>query len=194
MGKLIYLFTTSLDGFVADNDGNFDWAMPSDEVHTFVNDTLRNVGTFLMGRKLYETMKIWEEIPTEGTSAVMDGPSQVMNDYAKIWHAANKIVYSTSLESVETANTTIERDLDPQQVKELVNKSDRDTDIGGPHLAALAITANIVDEYHQIIAPIVVGSGNSWLPKDLELELELVDLRKFKNGFVYLHYRKKSLL
>jgi dihydrofolate reductase len=112
MGKLIYLMTTSLDGYAADKDGNFGWAMPTEEVHTFVNDTLRGVGTVLMGRNLYETMKIWDEIPTEGTSGPMDGPSQAMNDYAKIWRDANKIVYSTTMTEVAIANTTIEQKFD----------------------------------------------------------------------------------
>jgi dihydrofolate reductase len=137
MGKLIYLMTTSLDGYAADKDGNFDWAMPSEEVHAFVDDQLRNVGTILMGRNLYETMKVWEEIPTEGVSGpYMDGPSQAMNDYAKIWHAADKIVYSTTLSEVTIANTTIERTFDPAEVQKLVAESDQDFDIGGPHLAA----------------------------------------------------------
>jgi dihydrofolate reductase len=190
MGKLIYLITTSLDGCVADTDGNFDWAVPSEEVHAFVNDTLRNVGTVLMGRNLYETMKVWDDIPTEGTSGPMDGPSEAMNDYAKIWQGANKIVYSTSLPNVSIANATIERSFDPSAIQKLVEASDKDFDIGGPHLAAEAIRANIIDEYHQIIAPVMIGSGNYWLPKDVKNKLELVDLRKFENGFVHLQYRK----
>jgi dihydrofolate reductase len=189
MGKLIYLMTTSLDGYAADKDGNFGWAMPTEEVHTFVNDTLRGVGTVLMGRNLYETMKIWDEIPTEGTSGPMDGPSQAMNDYAKIWRDANKIVYSTTMTEVAIANTTIEQKFDPAVIKKLVAESDKDYDIGGPHLAAEAIKANIIDEYHQIIAPIMIGGGNHWLPNDVKLKLELVDTRKFENGFVHLHYR-----
>lgn len=191
MGKLIYLITTSLDGYAADEHGNFDWAMPSEEVHTFVNDTLQNVGTILMGLNLYETMKVWDEIPTEGTSGpYMDGPSKAMNDYARIWHNSKKIVYSTTLESVSIANTTIESSFDPSAVRNLVADSDRDYDIGGPHLAAEAIGAGIIDEYHQIVVPQIIGSGNHWLPRDVKTKLELVDERKFKNGFVHLHYRK----
>lgn len=190
MGKLIYLITTSLDGYVADENGNFDWGMPSEEVHAFVNDTLRNVGTVLMGRNLYETMKVWDDIPTEGTGGPMDGPSEAMNDYAKIWRAANKIVYSTSLSDVTIANATIERSFDPNTIQKLVAESDKDFDIGGPHLVAEAIKANIVDEYHQIIVPIMIGSGNHWLPKDVKSKLELQDARKFENGFVHLQYRK----
>jgi dihydrofolate reductase len=190
MGKLIYLITTSLDGYAADKDGNFNWAMPSEEVHQFVNDTLRNVGTVLMGRKLYETMKVWDDIPTEGTGGPMDGPSEAMNDYAKIWRGANKTVYSTSLSEVAIANATIERSFDPTTIQKLVAESNKDFDIGGPHLAAEAIKAGIVDEFYQIIAPVMIGGGNHWLPKDVKIELELVDVRKFENGFVHLHYRK----
>jgi dihydrofolate reductase len=190
MGKLIYLMTTSLDGYVADKNGSFDWAKPSEEVHTFVNDALRNVGMVLMGRKLYETMKVWDDIPTDGTGGPMDGPSQAMNDYAKIWRAAKKIVYSTTLSDVPIADTTIERSFDPNAIQKLVAVSEKDFDIGGPHLAAEAIKAGIVDEYHQIIVPIMIGSGNYWLPKDIEFKLELMDVRKFENGYVHLQYCK----
>jgi dihydrofolate reductase len=190
MGKLIYLMTTSLDGYVADEQGNFDWAVPSEEVHAFVNDALRNVGTILMGRNLYETMKVWDDIPTEGTGGPMDGPSPAMNDYARIWRDAKKIVYSTSLDSVAIANATLERSFDPSAIQKLVAESDKDFDIGGPHLAAEAIQAGIVDEYRQIIAPIMIGGGNAWLPKGIRGKLELVETRQFENGFVHLQYRK----
>ena len=190
MGKLIYSIMTSLDGFVADQDGNFEWAMPSEEVHAFVNGIVRNVGTSLLGRNMYETMKIWDSIPTEGTSGPMDGPSEAMNDYAKIWQTAKKIIYSTSLSDVTIANATIERAFNPEAVKKLIAKSDKDFDIGGPQIAAEAIKAGMVDEYHQIIAPVIIGSGKYWLPKDVKLNLKLVDVRKFRNGFVHLQYRK----
>lgn len=191
MGKLHYLMTTSLDGFAADENGKFDWAVPSEEVHQFVNDTLRNVGTVLMGRNLYQTMKVWDEIPTEGTSGpYMDDPSPAMNDYSRIWHAANKIVYSTTLDKVEIENTTIERTFDPVAVQKMVAESDKDTDIGGPHLVAEAIKANIVDEYHQIVVPVIIGGGLTWLPKGVHTQLQLVETHQFENGFVYLHYRK----
>jgi dihydrofolate reductase len=191
MGKLIYFMTTSLDGYVADKNGNFDWAVPSEEVHTFVNDIVRNTGMFLFGRNMYETMKVWDDIPTEGTSGPMDGPSEAMNDFARIWRTAKKKVYSTSLTDVVTANTTIEKTFDPNSIKKLVAESEKDFGIGGPHLAAEAIKANIVDEYHQFIVPIIIGSGNFWLPKDVKIKLELVDSRKFENGTVHLQYRKK---
>jgi dihydrofolate reductase len=183
MGKLIYFITTSLDGYVADKNGNFDWAEPSEEVHAFVNDIARNVGTSLLGHNMYKVMKVWDTIPT-------DGPSEAMNDYAKIWRATKKIVYSSSLSEVTIANTTIEPVFNPETVKKLVAKSDKDVDIGGPHLAAEAIKAGIVDEYHQIIVPQLIGSGNYWLPKDVKIKLELTDIRKFKNGFVHLQYSK----
>jgi dihydrofolate reductase len=190
MGKLIYLIMTSLDGFVADENGNFEWAMPSEEVHAFINDMVRNVGTSLLGRKMYEIMKVWDTIPTEGTGGAMDGPSEAMNDYARIWRAAKKIVYSTSLSEVTSANATIERSFDPGTIQKFVAASEKDFDIGGPHLAAEAIKAGIVDAYHQIIVPQLIGRGNYWLPKDVKSQLQLVDLRKFKNGFVHLQYHK----
>jgi dihydrofolate reductase len=191
MGKLIYLITTSLDGYAADKNGKFNWAMPTEEVHAFVNEALSNVGTILMGSKLYETMKVWDDIPTEGVSGpYMDGPSQAMNDYAKLWKAANKIVYSNTMTDVAIDNAKIERTFDPAAVQKLVAESDKDFDIGGPHLAAAAIKANIIDEYHQIIAPLILGGGNHWLPGGNNNKLKLTDMRKFKNGFVHLQYRK----
>ena len=190
MGKLIYLITTSLDGYVADKSGDFEWAMPSEEVHAFVNDIVRNVGTSLLGRNMYEIMQVWDTIPTEGTGGPMDGPSAAMNDYARIWRAAKKIVYSTTLSEVIIANARIERTFDPDTVQKLVAESDQDFDIGGPHLAAEAIKAGIVDAYHQIIVPQIIGSGTYWLPKDVQSKLALVDLRRFENGFVYLQYGK----
>jgi dihydrofolate reductase len=190
MGKLIYLIMTSLDGYVADENGNFDWAMPSEEVHFFINDIVRNVGTSLLGRKMVEIMQVWDAIPTEGTGGPMDGPSAAMNDYAKIWRSARKVIYSTSLSDVPIANATIERSFDPLAIQKLVAGSDKDVDIGGPHLAAEAIRAGIVDEYHQIIAPHLIGSGNYWLPKGVTSQLMLMGLRKFENGFVHLHYSK----
>lgn len=193
MGKLIYLMTTSLDGYAVDANGNFDWALPTEEVHQFVNDQLRNVGTVLMGSRLYETMKVWDDIPTKGTSGpYMDGPSPAMNDYSRIWHAANKVVYSTTLTDLDIANATIERMFDPKAIKQKVSESDKDYDIGGSNLAGQAIRANIVDEYHQIIAPVLVGNGTHWLPEGVSQQLELVSTRTFDNGFVHLHYRKTT--
>ena len=190
MGKLIYFAMTSLDGFVADQDGNFEWAMPSEEVHAYINNIARNVGTSLLGRNMYEIMKVWDTMPTDGTGGPMDGPSEAMNDYAKIWQAAKKIVYSTTLSDVAIANAKIERAFNPEAVKKLVAESNKDFDISGPHLAAEAIKAGIVDEYHQILVPVIIGSGNYWLPKDVQVNLELVDVRKFENVFVHLKYKK----
>lgn len=190
MGKLIYLITTSLDGYVADKNGSFNWAVPSEEVHMFVNDQLRNVGTILMGRNLYETMKVWDDIPTEGVGGPMDGPSPAMNDYAQIWRDARKVVYSTTITDISIANARLERSFDPKAVHKLVAESDKDFDIGGPNLAGQAIKANVIDEYHQILAPVMIGEGNFWLPKDVNLELELTNVRTFENGFVHLQYGK----
>lgn len=190
MGKLLYAITTSLDGYVADKDGNFDWATPSEEVHAFFNDIVRNVGTSLIGHNMYDIMQVWDEIPTEGVSGpYMDGPSAAMNDYARIWQASDKIVFSKTLTEVETANTTIERTFDADAIRKLLAASDKDFDIGGPHLAAEAIRAGLVDEFHQIIAPVIIGGGNRWLPDDIEVKLELTDVRRFDNGFVHLQYR-----
>ncbi len=183
MGKLIYSITTSVDGFVSDRNGNIEFTTPSEEVLACFNDILHNVGTFLFGRRMYETMAVWDTLPT-------DGQSEGMNDFVKLWRAAKKTVYSTSLSEVTTANTTLESMFNPESIKKLVLESDKDFNIGGPHLAAEAIKAGIVDEYHQFIAPIILGDGNYWLPKHVETKLELINLQKFDNGTVYLHYKK----
>ena len=181
MGKLIYSVTTSLDGYVADEKDNFEWAKPSEEVHAFVNNIVRNVGTFLLGRKMYETLAVWDTI--------RDTDSNAMNQFAEIWRAAKKTVYSTSLTEVSTANTTIEHVFNAETVHRLITESDKDFGIGGPHLAAEAIRAGIVDEFHQFIVPKIIGGGNYWLPKKVEAELKLVELQKFENGFVHLQYK-----
>lgn len=190
MGKLLYAITTSLDGFVSDQNGDFDWAMPSEEVHALFNTIVSHVGTSLMGRDMYEIMKVWDDIPSEGTGGAMDGPSAAMNDYAKIWHTTQKIVYSTTLNEVTIANARLERVFDPQAIKKQVAESEKDFDIGGPLLAGEAIKAGIVDEYHQVIVPMLIGNGRHWLPKDTRLDLKLVNVQPFENGFVHLHYRK----
>ena len=184
MGKLLYSITTSLDGYIADENGHFDWAMPSEEVHVFVNDISKNIGTFLLGRRMYETLAVWDTIH--------DTDSNAMNEFAEIWRSAKKIVYSTSLSEVLTENTTIERVFDALTVHGLITDSDKDFGIGGPHLAAEAIKAGIVDEFHQIIAPILIGNGTNWLPKNTEANLTLLDLQKFDNGFVHLQYNRVS--
>jgi dihydrofolate reductase len=182
MAKLIYSAITSLDGYVADDDGNFDWAAPDDEVHTFVNDLERPVGTYLYGRRMYEVMVDWE------TALTLADQPPFVRDYAEIWQAADKIVYSKTLEAISSARTRIERDFDPEAVRQMKAPAGRDISVGGPDLAAQAIKAGLVDELHLFVAPIVVGGGKKSLPNDVRLKLELLDERRFGNGVVHLHY------
>ena len=174
---------TSLDGYIADEDGNFDWAAPDDEVHSFVNDLERHVGTYLIGRRMYEVMVAWE------TAHTFADQSPVVQDFAEIWKAADKIVYSKTLATVSSARTRIERDFDPEGVRQMKAAARRDISVGGPGLAAQAIKAGLVDELHRIMVPIVVGGGTQSLPQDVRVELELLDERRFGNGMVHLHYR-----
>jgi dihydrofolate reductase len=182
VAKLIYSTIMSLDGYVADEDGNFDWSVPDEEVHIFVNDLERPVGTYLYGRRMYEVMTYWE---TAGAGGDQPGHLQ---DYADIWRAADKIVYSRTLDRVPSARTTIERDFDLDGIRTMKNQQTRDISIGGPELAAQAIRAGLVDDFHFILAPIVVGAGNPGLPNDVRLPLELLAERRFGNGVVHLHY------
>jgi dihydrofolate reductase len=184
MAKVIYSAITSLDGYVADADGNFDWAMPSDEVHAFVNDLERPVGTHLYGRRMYEVMAAWETMDLAGQSAVM-------REYAEIWRAANKIVYSRTLEVTSSARTRIERDFDVDAVRQMKAEAERDISVGGPTLAASAIEAGLVDDYHLLLHPIVVGGGKQALPHHVRVELELLDECRFAGGVVHLHYRTR---
>ncbi len=183
MAKLIYSAITSLDGYVADENGNFDWAAPDEEVHAFVNDLERPVGTYLYGRRMYEVMWYWETAPTSG-----DAPP-VMRDYADIWQAADKIVFSKTLEEAPTARTRIERVFDPDAIRQLKASAERDITVGGPELAGQAIKAGLVDEIHLFLTPVVVGGGNQALPDGVRVQLELLDERRFENGVVHLHYR-----
>ena len=185
MAKLIYGAITSLVGYVADEDGNFDWAAPDEEVHTFVNDLERPVGTYLYGRRLYEVMLHWETI------GLADQPPFIRN-FAETWQAADKIVYSKTLETVSSARTRIERDFDAEAVRQLKARAARDLSVGGPDLAAQAIKAGLVDEHRLFVAPIVVGGGKRSLPNDVHLKLELLDERRFGNGVVHLHYRTRT--
>jgi dihydrofolate reductase len=185
MARLIYSALTSLDGYVADEDGNFDWARPSEEVHVFVNELERPVGTHLYGRRMYEVMAYWETVDT-----VADQPP-FFRDYAKIWKAADKIVYSRTLAEVASARTRIEREFDLDAVRQLKATADRDITVGGPELAAQAIKAGLVDEFHLFLTPVVVGGGKHSLPEDVRVELELLDERRFANGVVYVHYRTR---
>ncbi len=186
MARLIYSAITSVDGYVADQDGRFDWAEPDEEVHTFVNDLERRVGTYLYGRRLYEVMVYWETVSTGA-----DQPPFI-RDYADIWQAADKIVYSKTLEAVSSARTRIERDFDPQAVRQMKARAGRDITVGGPDLAAQAIKAGLVDECHLFVMPIVVGGGKQSLPNDVRVKLELLDERRFGSGVVHLHYRTRT--
>jgi len=186
MAKLIYSGIMSLDGYVADEDGNFDWAAPDEEVHTFVNDLERPVGTYLYGRRMYDVMVEWETLRT-----LPDQPPAVQ-DFAEIWHAADKIVYSRTLETVSSARTRIEREFDPEVVQQMKAQGDRDISVGGPDLAAQAIREGLVDEYRVFVTPVIVGGGKRFLPDGVRVRLELLDERRFGSGVVHLRYRKAT--
>ena len=183
MAMLIYSAITSLDGYVADEDGNFDWSVPDDEVHRFINDLERSVGTYLYGRRMYEVMVAWE------TAHTFADQSPVTQDFAEIWQAADKVVYSTMLETVASAKTRIERIFDPGAVSRMKATATRDITVGGPELAAQAIRAGLIDELQFFVSPVVVGGGKKSLPADVRLQVELLDQRRFGNGVVYLRYR-----
>jgi len=183
MAKLVYSAIMSLDGYIEDQNGKFGWAVPDEAVHRFVNDLVRAAGTHLYGRRMYETMAVWETDPT------LAAASPFTQDFAAIWQAADKIVYSRTLETVSTARTRLERDFDPKAVRQLKATTRRDILIGGPALAAHAFRAGLVDECHLFLAPIVVGGGKRSLPDHVRLELELLEERRFGNGMVHLHYR-----
>jgi dihydrofolate reductase len=178
MGKLVYSAIASLDGYVNDAEGNFDWAAPDAEVHAFVNDQERPVGTYLYGRRMYETMSAWE---------TMDDPAPLMRDYADIWRAADKVVISRTLGAVTTPRTRLERALDPEAVRAL--KAEGDVSGGGPTLAADALRAGLVDELHLFLNPVIVGAGTRALPDGLRADLELASERRFAGGVVHVHYR-----
>jgi len=186
MAKLIYSAIASLDGYIEDEDGNFDWAAPDEEVHAFINDLERPVGTYLYGRRMYETMVGWETDPT------LAEHSPLMRDFAEIWRAADKIVYSSTLETVSTASTRIERDFDPESVRQIKAQSGRDITVSGPDLAAHAWRAGLVDECQLFVAPIVVGGGKRSLPNDVRVRLELLEERRFEGGMLYLHYHTRA--
>jgi dihydrofolate reductase len=185
VAKLIYAAISSLDGYVADEKGEFDWSEPDPEVHSFVNDLEREVGTHLYGRRMYEVLSAWETVDTDGQ------PPHIV-DFAEIWRAADKIVYSRTLEAPTTARTRLERTFDPQAVAEMKAAADRDLSVSGPNLAASAIEAGLVDEFHLFVSPIVVGGGKPSLPDGVRVALELRDERRFGNGVVYLAYGARS--
>ncbi|MDB4909525.1 MAG: deaminase [Gemmatimonadetes bacterium] len=182
MAKLIYSAITSLDGYVANRDGKFDWAAPDDEVHAFVNDLERPVGTYLYGRRMYETMAGWEHAETFADQR------PVMQDFAKLWKAADKIVYSHTLEKVSSARTRIERELDAEAVRRMKASAQQDISIGGAELAGQAIRAGLVDECRLFLTPVIVGGGKRSLPDHVRVKLELLEERRFENGVVYLRY------
>ena len=186
MAKLMYGAICSIDGYVADENGNFDWAEPDEEVHALINDFERPVGTHLYGRRLYEVLAAWETIGEDS------GRPAFILDFARIWQAADKIVYSRTLEAVSSARTRIEREFDPGAVRELKAASQSDLLIGGPELAAEAIRAGLVDEYHLFLAPVLVGSGKPALPDGVRVDLELLDERRFASEFIYLRYRTRA--
>jgi dihydrofolate reductase len=183
MAMLIYSTIMSLDGYIADPDGKFDWAVPPEDAHAFINDLERPVGTYLYGRGMYEVMSGWETDPG------LADRSPVMRDFAELWQAADKIVYSTSLDTVSTTRTRIERTFDPGAVQQLKATAERDLSVGGPGLAAAAFRAGLVDECHVFIAPTIVGGGKPALPDGVRLDLELREERRFSNGMAYLRYR-----
>lgn len=186
MAKLIYSAIASLDGYVEDEDGKFDWAEPDQEVHAFVNDLERPVRTYLYGRRLYETMAGWETDPS------LAEHSPVMRDFAAIWQAAEKIVYSRTLKAVSTTRTRIEREFHPDAVRQEKEAAGSDLIVGGAGLAAEAFRAGLVDELHLFLTPVLVGGGKRALPEGVNLKLELLDERRFRSGTVFLRYRSVS--
>ena len=183
MAKLLYVMNVSLDGYIADEDGRFDWAVPDEEFFSFVNNLERPVGTYLYGRRMYEVMAGWET-----AHARADQPP-FMRDFAEIWQAADKVVYSRTLAAASTTRTRIERGFDPEAVRHLKAAAERDLTVGGPTLGAHAIRAGLVDEYHLFVWPVVVGGGRPFFPNRARLQLELLDERRLTNGMVYLRYR-----
>jgi dihydrofolate reductase len=186
MAKLLYVMNASLDGYIADEDGTFDWGEPGEEYYSFINDLLRPVGTYLYGRRLYELMAVWETDP----AAAAQSPGT--REFAAIWQAADKVVYSRTLQAASATRTRIERDFDPQAVQQLKAAAGRDLTVGGPDLGAQAIGAGLVDEVQLFVWPVVVGGGKRFLPDRARLQLELLDERRFGSGVVYLRYRTRT--
>ena len=182
MGELIYSMITSLDGYVSDADGNFGWGAPEEESHSFVNELSKSIGTYLYGRRMYETMVYWETAHLEPNA-----PPFIL-EYARIWQATEKIVYSTTLNEVATARTRIERTFDPEAIRQLKAESELDISVDGPNLAAQAIRAGLVDEYQPYVGPAIVGGDNRFFPDGVRADLELLDERRFGNGVLWLRY------
>ena len=185
MGKLIYGFNTSLDGYIEDRGGTLDWSEPDEEVHRFWNAFEASIGIHLYGRKLYETMRYWETAHEE------PGQSDYALEYARIWQAIENVVYSTTLREQPTGRTRIERTFDPDAVARMKAESPKDVSIGGAELAAHAIRAGLVDEFHQVVTPVILGGGKPWLPDGVDIKLELIDERRFASGCVYMAHRAR---
>ncbi|HEV3227229.1 MAG TPA: dihydrofolate reductase family protein [Acidimicrobiales bacterium] len=183
MAKLIYVSNVSLDGYIEDPHGGFNWTAPDDELFAFITDLVRPVGTYLYGRRMYDTMAVWE------TDPALAAQSELMADFANVWQTADKVVYSTTLDAVSTANTRLERNFDPASVRDVKASATSDLTVGGAHLAAHALKAGLVDECHLFIRPVLVGGGKPALPSDTRVDLELLDDRRLSNGVVYLRYR-----
>jgi dihydrofolate reductase len=186
MGKLFYTAITSLDGYVEDEDGSLDWSAPGEEVIHFINDLERPIGTYMYGRRMFEAMLYWE------TANISPDQSAALSDFTAIWQAADKIVYSQTLQSASTAKTRIERDFSAEAIHQLKADSDHDLSVGGAGLAAQAIKFGLVDELCVFVLPVILGGGKSWLPSDVRLKLELLDSRRFSEGALYLRYRPRS--
>ncbi|CAM3194261.1 dihydrofolate reductase family protein [Stackebrandtia soli] len=180
MGSLIYGTIASLDGYIADENGDFGWAEPDAEVHSFINDEELEIGTYLYGRRTYETMAVWEDLEDD---------SPQMRDYAQLWRAAEKIVYSTTLPEVTTSKTRLERSFDVEAVRRLVSKLPHPASISGPGLARHALLAGLVDELRVYVVPMIIGGGTKALPDGLRLKLRLDIERHFDNGTVYMRYK-----
>ena len=182
MAKLIYVSNVSLDGYIEDESGSFEWTEPDDELFAFITDLVRPINTHLYGRRLYEAMAVWE------TEPALAAQSELMADFAGIWQAADKVVYSTTLEAVPTANTRVERAFDPAAVREMKASASSDLTVGGAELAAHAFKAGLVDECHLFVRPVLVGGGKPGLPSDVRVDLELLDARRVGRGVAYLRY------
>ncbi len=186
MSKVIYFNLMSLDGFLAGENESLDWSAPDEEVLAFINERNRPLGTYLYGRNIYETMKVWQ------TPEVIPGLTATMMDFAQIWQAADKIVYSKSLETVSTPKTRLEREFDPQAVRDLKAQLPHDISVDGTNLAAQVIRAGLVDAYELLVVPFMLGGGKPVLPSNVRVKLELLDERRFSNGWVYLRYRPQA--
>jgi dihydrofolate reductase len=183
MSRLIYSAISSLDGYIEDVNGQFDWAAPDEEVHGFINNLEREVGTYLLGRRMYEIMQVWETDPS------LAADSAITRDFAEIWQAANKIVFSRTMAAVSTRRTRLEQNFDPAVIRQLKATAGKDISIGGPELASHAFRAGLIDECHLFLTPIIVGGAKSSLPANIRLQLELLEERRFGNGTVYLRYQ-----